>query len=202
MTETSASPSPAAAPIADRGRHVPGEPGLWILVLGDMTVFAVFFATYLVVRGGDPAGFDAAQARLDPVPGVVNTLVLLLSSLLVVRAVQAVRMGAARRATVLLGGAIACGVTFSVIKAFEWGAKFGAGITPNTHEFFMYFFVLTGLHWLHVLAGLVALVLMTAACRRPDRLPGRLPLIEGAACFWHMVDLLWIVLFPLLYLVR
>lgn len=82
------------------------------------------------------------------------------------------------------------------------GREVRRGITPNTHEFFMHFFVLTGLHWLHVLAGLVALVLMTAACRRPDRLPGRLPLIEGAACFWHMVDLLWIVLFPLLYLVR
>lgn len=88
------------------------------------------------------------------------------------------------------------------MKLLEWGDKLSAGITPATNDFFMFFFTLTGLHFLHLLIGMVVLGFLVRASRRPLPTPRQLAYVEGGACFWHMVDLLWIVLFPLLYLVR
>jgi nitric oxide reductase NorE protein len=182
-------------------RHIPGEPGVWIFILGDMTVFAIFFATYLYYRGQQKALFQAGQHTLVQAYGVINTLLLLTSSLLVVVGVRALRTERSRVASVTFAGAILCGLGFCAMKAVEWGEKLSAGITPATNNFYMYYFVLTGLHFFHLLLGLGVLTFLLRTALRGPLTGRRMAFVEGGACFWHMVDLLWIVLFPLLYLV-
>lgn len=189
-------------PTAEPERRIPGEEGLWIFILGDMTVFAVFFATYLYYRGQQPALFIAGQHTLRQSYGVINTLLLLTSSLLVVMAVRAVRERHRGAAPLLFIGALGCGLGFTVLKFLEYGEKVSAGMTPATDSFYMYYFVLTGLHFFHLLLGMVALAFLVRAARRPELTDRQFAFVEGGACFWHMVDLLWIVLFPLLYLIR
>jgi nitric oxide reductase NorE protein len=102
----------------------------------------------------------------------------------------------------LLLGAFACGIGFVVSKAFEWGGKIQAGITLNSNEFYIFYYMLTGIHLLHVLIGLIVLGYLIARSRRPDPGTSYVLVMEGGGAFWHLVDLLWIVLFALLYLVR
>lgn len=183
-------------------RHVPGEVGVWVFIFGDMLVFGVLFATYLYYRVDDPALFARSQEALTEAYGAVNTMLLLVSSLLVVVAVRAVRTGVRGVAPGMLIGAIACGLAFSGLKVFEYSGKLGQDITPATNDFYMYYYVLTGLHWFHLVLGLAVLTYLFFLARRPHLTKGQFAFVEGGACFWHMVDLLWIVLFPLLYLVH
>jgi nitric oxide reductase NorE protein len=185
------------------GRHVPGEPGMWVLLFGDMAVFTVLFAVYLHQRGQETELFAQSQGQLNRTFGALNTLVLLFSSLLVVLATRAIRKDDARRyAHRLTLAGIGVGACFVVIKALEYHEKIAAGITPSTNEFFMYYFVLTGLHLAHVIVGLGALLALSRLARHPAPTGMHIAFFEGGACFWHMVDLLWIVIFPLLFLVR
>jgi nitric oxide reductase NorE protein len=182
--------------------HLPGEAGVWVLLFGDMAFFGLLFVAFLYYRSREPALFAASQAHLDVNLGAVNTLVLLTSSILVVTGVRAVRHGAAHLATPLFGGAVACGVVFGVDKYVEYSAKLAVGITPATNSFYMIYYILTGLHMVHVLTGMAVLLFMIAQSRKPAITIRQFGYVEGGACFWHMVDLLWIVLFPLVYLVR
>lgn len=193
----------AAAPNARRHpRRVPGEEGVWVFLFGDMTVFAILFGVYLYYRGAQPELFDASQVRLNQTFGVVNTLVLLTSSLLVVTAVRAVRRDATDLARKLLYGAMALGLVFVANKAIEYSQKISHDLVPTTNQFFMYFYVMTGLHLFHVVIGMALLWYAVTLTKRPTRSEREMGYLEGAGCFWHMVDLLWIVIFPLLYLVR
>ncbi|WP_067671552.1 cytochrome c oxidase subunit 3 [Nocardia miyunensis] len=185
-----------------RERHIPGESGLWILLFGDMTVFLILFGVYLHARGPQKALFDHAQETLNRDLGALNTVLLLISSLLVAMAVRAVRGEHRRLAPPLMFGAMACGVGFIAVKAFEYHARIAAGQTPNTNPFYMYYFVLTGLHLAHLIIGLAVLLALSVLARKPELGKMQLAFFEGGACFWHMVDLLWIVIFPLIFLVR
>jgi nitric oxide reductase NorE protein len=184
-------------------RHVPGEPGIWVLLFGDMMVFTVLFTVYLHQRGAKSALFAESQGALNRTLGATNTLVLLTSSILVVFATRALRRPEWRhlaRPLTLAGAAV--GSCFVAIKAFEYHEKVTAGITPSTNEFFMYYFVLTGLHLAHVIIGLIVLTVLSTLARKPEPTKTHMAFFEGGACFWHMVDLLWIVIFPLIFLVR
>ncbi|MBP2479213.1 nitric oxide reductase NorE protein [Crossiella equi] len=183
-----------------RERRIPGEEGVWVLIFGDLVIFAVVFATFLHYRGEDVETYNRSALDLTQGFGLVNTLVLLTSSLLVVLAVRALPTngtGASR----LFAGALGLGGVFCVVKAVEYTGKLTAGITPGTNGFWMFFYVLTGLHLLHLLVGMGVLGLLVRLARKPLTAK-RFAVLEGGACFWHMVDLLWILLFPLLYLVR
>lgn len=181
---------------------MPGEEGVWVFIFGDMTVFAILFGVYLYYRGAQPELFDDSQARLNQTFGAVNTLVLLTSSLLVVTAVRAVRRHAHALARNLTYAAMVCGVVFIVNKAIEYGQKISHGLVPATNQFFMYFYVMTGLHLIHVVIGIGLLGFAVILTRRTSLSTREQGYLEGAGCFWHMVDLLWIVIFPLLYLVK
>jgi nitric oxide reductase NorE protein len=195
-------PRPAVEAVARRSSHVPGEPGVWVLILGDMTVFALLFGVYLHYRAEDPALFHASQLGLNQTYGVINTLLLLSSSLCVVTGVRAIRHRIAHVAPAMFAAAWLCGLGFVVNKYLEYSDKLAHGIKPATNDFWMYFYVLTGLHLVHLLLGMVVLALCFVQSRRPTLDARRFGFVEGGACFWHMVDLLWIVLFPLLYLVK
>ena len=183
-------------------RHVPGEVGVWVFIFSEMTVFAVLFLTFLESRAKHPELFETSRRTLDQGNGVILTLLLLTASLLVALAIGAVRGDRFRQAQGLIVGGIGCGVAFGVFKVFEYRDKIHHGLTPKTNDFFTWYYVLTGLHWFHLTIGLVMLLLMLRTLRKPAFSFRQFRFVEGGACYWHMVDLLWIVLFPLLYLVR
>jgi len=182
--------------------HIPGEAGVWVLILGDMCAFSAFFAVFLVHRAQNVALFSASQATLERRFGLLNTALLLTSSLFVARAVMAARAGARRLSARLLILALACGGGFVGSKAFEWGAKIAAGITLNTNEFYSFYYMFTGIHLLHVLIGMGVLTYLLALSRRGDPGASYVAVMEGGGAFWHMVDLIWVVLFALFYLLR
>jgi nitric oxide reductase NorE protein len=192
---------PTTLPRTSAG-HIPGEAGVWVLILGDMFAFSAFFAVYLVHRAQDVALFSVSQAALERRFGLLNTAVLLTSSLFVARAVIAARAGDRRRSARLLVLALACGGGFVVSKAFEWGRKIAAGITLNTNEFYSFYYMFTGIHLLHVLVGMGVLTYLLTRTRRGDPGASHIAAMEGGGAFWHMVDLIWVVLFALFYLLR
>jgi nitric oxide reductase NorE protein len=194
-------PRAPATPAGPADGHVPGEVGVWVFVLGDMLAFALFFAVFLYERGGAPVAFDDARRHLTVGFAVANTVLLLTSSLLIAMAVRAVRGGARELAPRLIALAMACGAAFVADKGIEYGEQLGAGRTPAASDFFMFFYMLTGIHLAHVLIGLVVLGYLWRVTRRPVTGATDLRAVESGASYWHMVDLLWIVLFPLLYLV-
>jgi nitric oxide reductase NorE protein len=183
-------------------RRIPGEEGIWVFVLGDMTVFAVFFAAFMYSRARNPSSFADDHESLNVVLGTTNTVLLLTSSLFVVLGAQKVLSGTPALASRLFGAALACGVGFVAVKAIEWSRLFMEHKTVGTGEYFSYYFVFTGIHLLHVFLGIVVLSRLLALSRRPEITPRQRLLCETGGIFWHMVDLLWVVLFALFYLVR
>ena len=196
IEEQVAEPAPRAK------AHVPGEPGVWIFIFGDMIVFAVLFGVFMYYRAKQPALFDRSQSELHRSFGGINTLLLLTSSLCVVTGVRAIRAGMRRVAPAMIAAALVCGTAFLVNKGLEWSDLLIHGHRPATNNFFMYFFVLTGIHAFHLLIGMGVLTTLFVFSRKKALSILQLALVEGGGCFWHMVDLLWIVLFALLYLIH
>ena len=172
-----------------------------MFLFGDMLVFGAFFATFLVERAKAPQVFDVARRTLHVNVGLTNTLVLLTSSLCVVVALGALRSGARQVAGSAVVAAMACGVVFVALKVFEYHSLVAAGHGIGANHFYLYYFILTGVHLFHVCVGMGVLTFLFTQSRRRELSETRMAVIEGGACFWHLVDLLWIVLFPLLYLV-
>jgi len=183
-------------------RRVPGEVGIWIFILGDMLMYGALFASFLYDRGEDPELFNRSASALHTTFGAVNTLLLLTSSILVVYGVRSVRERLSRRPRVFFGLAFACGVGFVVNKYLEYSDLIRNDHDPTENAFFTYYYVLTGIHLTHLLAGLCVLTFLWRVARKGAWEPRDVSATESAASFWHVVDLLWVVLFALLYLVR
>ena len=181
--------------------HTPGEPGLWIFILGDMTLFGALLIALMWENRQFSTAFQSSAAQLNRPIGAVNTLVLLFSSYLVVAATWAQRRDDYRRARRSVHGALACGVVFVALKTVEYTQAIAAGHTPTSNLFFTMYYVLTGLHLSHVLIGAVLLVVWRISLRRFRFFTPSAQLTEGIAVYWHMVDLLWVLIFPLVYLV-
>jgi nitric oxide reductase NorE protein len=182
-------------------RRMPGESGTWVFLFGDMLVFGAFFATFMVERAKAPGVFDVARKTLHIGVGLTNTLVLLTSSLCVVVALVALRSGARHIARSALVAAIICGGMFLFLKVFEYYSLVTAGHGAGANHFYLYYFILTGVHLFHVCVGIAVLTFLLTQTRLREISETRMAVVEGGACFWHLVDLLWIVLFALLYLV-
>jgi nitric oxide reductase NorE protein len=181
-------------------KRLPGEEGVWGFVFGDMVMFTMFFATLLFYRYENGALFAQSQSLLNQNYGAMNTLLLLTSSWFVALGVFQYRKGKTQTGARLLIPAFACGVGFVGIKFLEFGEKIAAGITLNSNEFFTLYYMFTGIHLLHVLVGLGVLFFLWRVARgAPDG--SATQTLESGGIFWHMVDLLWIVLFPLIYLI-
>lgn len=184
----------------DVRRHLSGEPSMWFFVIGDLFIFGAYFVGYMYYRGQDHAMFLQSQAKLNLNIGIINTVVLLTSSLFVALGTSACRAGKTGDAYRLFWLAAVCGALFPLLKMFEYIPKITAGMTPGTDLFFMYYYVMTGLHLCHVLLGLVILCFVIRKLRGPAK--PRMLFVETGATYWHMVDILWLVLFALLYLMR
>jgi nitric oxide reductase NorE protein len=202
MTETEQTGTAAGTETQQSGHaaHLPGDAAMWVMVLGDFVFFGAYFIIFMVHRAMAPELFLQSQQHLNLTIGVVNTLVLLISSWFIVRSVATARSGDYQGAVRLtyLGGA--CGVLFIAIKAYEWSAEIAAGHTMPANEFFLFYYMLTGVHLFHVGLGLLILGIVVRELRNPRK--RRVSMVESGATYWHMVDLLWIVIFGLLYVMR
>ncbi|MCB8821475.1 cytochrome c oxidase subunit 3 family protein [Microvirga rosea] len=172
---------------------LPGHPMMWVLILTEVVTFGLLFVTFAVTRAVHPDLFAAGQAQLDPALGGINTLVLITSGWLAALAVESRAGGRRTTARLQLGGAMALGAVFITIKLAEYIAKGQAGIGIETDTFFTLYFLLTGFHLLHVVLGIAIL----AAVAFSDSVEN----LKTGTAFWHMVDLVWVVMYPLIYLV-
>ncbi len=181
--------------------HMPGEEGIWLFIAGDLLMFSLLFVIFLVYRAGDLALFQAGHAQLNQTWGLVNTMLMLSSSWLVATAIQAARRQMTQVVVACFGLALMCGAGFIVVKVFEYSEKIAADLTLTTNDFFMLYFSYTGIHLIHVLIGMGVLTTLMLYSRSGAFTAAKMQHLESGASFWHLVDLLWIVLFALLYLV-
>ena len=182
--------------------HLPGEPGVWMFIIGDILVFSLLFSVFVYDRSQEVALFVEQQQLLNQTLGLLNTVLLLTSSWLVALAVHGARAGQLSRARSCFVSAILCGIGFVVIKYFEWGEKIAADLTIETNNFFMYYYLMTGIHLLHMVIGIGVLIFLWQFVRDAKFDAQGVGVLESGACFWHLVDILWIALFALLYLMR
>lgn len=176
---------------ADILAELPGELMMWVLIASELLVFGAGLLACLSVRIADPGQFAADQAVLDQAAGALNTLVLVTSGLcaaIALRMREAERRTAARR-WLLAAGSL--GVVFLIVKGLEYASKASMGIGIETSPFFTFYFLITGFHALHVVAGIVVLGIVAWL----DRVRN----MEAAVAFWHLVDLVWVLLFPIIY---
>lgn len=192
---------------AQRPKFVPGQPDMWAFVLFETSVFTAYFGFYLFYRARSPELFLHSQTHLDLRIGVLNTLVLLLSSWSVARCVQSCRAGAYGAALRDVAVTAVFAGIFLVFKVFEWERLVrtgnGFGSNGDSNDFFTYYFFLTGIHFVHLLIGFVALGVIGYRLRGGRRGSGESQqLVETCATYWHTVDFLWVLIFALLYVVR
>jgi nitric oxide reductase NorE protein len=179
---------------------MPGDSGVWFFIFADMCAFALFFLIFSIGRMAQTELYEASRQQLDLVMGMSNTLILLTSGAFMARATSLARAGDWQGTRTALLLTLAVGSAFAVTKALEWGAKAEHGIGLTTNEFFTYYFVFTGIHFLHFVVGIGVLLVLIGRCRQDLPQTDRLRWIEAGGAYWHMVDLLWIVLFAMIYL--
>lgn len=184
--------------------------GVWVFLASEVLLFAGLFAGYSVYRNLYPAGFLAAGRQTDIAFGTVNTFLLMTSSLTIALSARAAEARLFRLARGLLWATFALGFLFLVLKGFEYreditkhlvpGPQFPLAVT-GAQLFFSYYWVMTSLHACHVTGGLAAVLRLLIASRRDARWLEGSASQEATALYWHLVDVIWIVLYPLLYLV-
>lgn len=184
----------SAADSSDVLSELPGELMMWVLITSELLVFGAALLACLSVRIADPGRFAADQALLDQGAGAINTIVLVTSGLCAAVAVRAREAERRKAARLWLLAAGSLGVVFLIVKAFEYASKASLGIDIETSPFFTFYYLITGFHALHVVAGLIVLGLVAWA----DSVRN----MEAAAAFWHLVDLVWVLLFPIIYVLR
>ncbi len=173
---------------------LPGNPMIWLLILSELLVFGAGLVGFVIARDLDPAEFAHAQDSLNRLAGAINTMVLITSGLCAALAVEARRRGKITVSRWWLAGAGALGLLFLFIKALEYRDKIVHGTAGLNENFITLYFLLTGFHAAHVILGLIILVIVGWQ--------NTLENLETGAAFWHMVDLIWVILFPVVYLMR
>ena len=182
-----------------RGR-MPGDEGIWALLAGDLTMFSILFMTFAYYFRYNRQLFIASQGSLHIGVGLFSTAILLASSAFVAIGVHRSRK-ADLTAVRFFDAAALCGIIFALLKIRDYHDKVSVGLSPMTNDYFLLYFTFTGIHLLHVVVGTCLLLAMRESVRRNRGNPS-MALIESGALFWHVVDLLWIVLFSLFYLAR
>lgn len=180
----------------------PGDLAIWIFILAEMLVFGVLFVVYAFSRMHQVELFNASQLTLNRSAGALNTLVLIASSYCAVRAVSAIRHDDTQRCVRWLTGTVLLGATFVAVKLWEFSEKYAVGITLDTNTFYTFYYTLTFFHFMHVLMGMIILGFVIAKARRGGYSAQDHTGVETGTSFWHMVDLLWLILFPLVYVIR
>ena len=176
--------------------------GIWLFLASEIMLFGGLFSAYILLRVGSPVWPPSGETHLNIPLATLNTFNLILSSWTIVKSWVALKENDIKGFKMFMGITLLCSILFLIIKYFEYTAKFHHGIFPSTDNFFGIYFTLTGLHGLHVIGGLIVNYYhwgpgLKMWNTEPERFTNR---IEIAGLYWHFVDLVWIFLFPTLYL--
>jgi len=190
-------------------KHPPGDFAIWILIYVELITFGLFFIGYAFSRRGNIEMFNSSQLMINQTSGFINTFILISSSYFVAKGIEYIRTmnrdnikESNKKASKWLIFAIACGVAFLLIKISEFYYIFSQGITLSTNKFFMFYLLVTMFHFMHVFLGTIILFNIYKRTKIAGYTPDDYLGFESGASYWHMVDLLWIVLFPLIYIIR
>jgi cytochrome c oxidase subunit III len=193
--------------------YVSSKEGVWIFLTSEILMFGALFVGYFIYANLYPEVFVEGSKSADWRLGFLNTIVLLFSSLTMALGIYYCQMNDRKKAVLNLGLTIACGAIFMLVKYFEYSHKIHLGklpgmwFTADTHGienlplYFSFYFMMTGLHGIHVLAGMALVGWVMIRANRGEFGPKYYTPVEGVGLFWHLIDLIWIFLFPLLYLV-
>ena len=173
--------------------ELPGELLIWVLIVSELLVFGAGLLIFLVLRATDPDVFAQSQDMLNRSAGAINTVVLVTSGLFAALASRSAGINVTKT-RLWLTGAFALGVFFLAIKYMEYADKARIGIGIETNDFFTFYYLITGFHAMHVIAGLVVFALLFWKPAPSN--------VEAGVSFWHMIDLVWVLLFPIIYLLR
>ncbi|MBC8322990.1 MAG: cytochrome c oxidase subunit 3 [Candidatus Marinimicrobia bacterium] len=180
-----------------------GKLGIWLFLASEVMLFGGLFSAYVFLRMGDVTGaFNSGSSELNVPLATFNTLVLISSSVTMIMSWVSLKLGEQKKFKQYLGATLLLAAVFLVVKYFEYTAKFHHGIFPETSTFFAIYFTLTGLHMIHILGGMIVIFYFLVPGSKmmniePERFTNR---IEIVGLYWHFVDLVWIFLFPVLYL--
>jgi len=180
---------------------LPGDLAMWLFILAELSVFALFFLLFSILRRYDPDTFSAGQQLLHPAAGLINTLLLLTSSGCVAEAIRRLRDNQ-KCALIWWLLSIPVGALYIPIKLWEYQQLIAAGHDLDSNSFFTGYFLLTGFHLLHVLLGLIILLFIARRIWQGAYNDGQINGAVSGACYWHMVDLVWVILFPLVYVIH
>jgi len=177
--------------------------GIWLFLASEIMLFGALFSTYIILRTGDPTWMlHVKEAHLNIPLATINTAVLILSSVTFVMSWVSLKLKDLDKFKMYMGITLLCSIIFLVIKYFEYTAKFDAGHYPSTHNFYAVYFTMTGLHGIHIIGGIIVNAYLWMPGTKmwntdPERFTNR---VEVAGLYWHFVDLVWIFLFPSIYL--
>ncbi len=185
--------------------------GMWLFIFTEMLLFAGLFLVYSVYRYRNPGAFHLAAEELDTFIGTVNTIILLVSSMTVAMSITAIQKDSKKHSLILIGITLLLALVFLINKYFEWGGKIAHGFYPGSEYlrelghgdvlFFGLYFFMTGLHALHIIAGMAILGVVWYRVYKKHIHQTNYVFLENGALYWHLVDLIWIFLFPLFYLI-
>ena len=185
--------------------------GMWLFLYTEIMLFGGLFILYAVYYSKFTADFISGGKQLDTMLGISNTIILLASSFAVAASLTAIQRKSMKTAYALVTATIGCAILFLINKYFEWGHKFELGIYPNSDKllegpigenmFFGLYYVTTGLHGLHVVIGMTLLIATLGFMAKQKITSDHFSLLENSALYWHLVDLIWIFIFPLFYLI-
>lgn len=186
--------------------------GMWLFIFTELFLFAGLFLVFAVYRVKYYEGFHLAAQELNVTVGTINSIILLLSGMTMGIAFLAIQKAKNKLSLAMLSITFLLGIIFLVNKYFEWSAKFEHGLYPGSPElislsngdvmFFGLYFFMTGLHALHLIAGLILIVIVFGAVIRGRVHSTKYALLENCSLYWHLVDLVWLFLFPLFYLIN
>jgi cytochrome c oxidase subunit 3 len=186
--------------------------GMWLFLATEVLLFGGLFVGFALMQSAHPEAFVAAHHHLDKSLGALNTVVLLVSSFTMVMAVHAAATNQRKKLIVNLIITLGCAAAFLVVKYFEYSHKIHDGLLPglfykgpvdppNQFIFFSFYFMMTGLHGLHIVGGMIAIGWVLRRALRGDFDATYYSPVDLVGLYWHLVDLIWIYLFPLLYLI-
>jgi len=182
-------------------KRLPGDLAMWFFILAELTVFAILFIGFAVSEQLNEQMFIAGKAKLHQVSGLINTLTLITSSYFVALALNKMQQGFGKQAATLLIVAKLVASVYIVVKLWEYLSLFEQGIDIETNTFFTLYFMITFFHLMHVLLGMVILAFIALKSAKNEYNQNNISGFESGASYWHMVDMLWIILFPLIYII-
>ena len=187
--------------------------GMWLFIFTELLLFGGLFIVYSIYRYLNPEAFRMGAEELNTTIGAMNTIILLVSSMTIAMSTTALQLKNKKLVVFLLTITIILAAWFLINKYFEWGIKFKHGIFPGSEHmindfskgeilFFGLYFVMTGLHAIHIIVGMIIIIFALRGVVNGKVHAMRPSLLENAGLYWHLVDLIWIFLFPLFYLIH